>query len=305
MTQIVFLILPNVHLLDLAGPDQVFHEAIDGGADLKITYCSTSANIQSSAGLPFGKILDFKEICFESGDFLFIPGANTQYILSAEFKLQSELFQWIRAAYAKKINICSICTGAYVLAHSGILDGKQCTTHWQKTQELQEKFPKIKVQENILFSKQDNIYTSAGIVSGIDMALFVLEEIEGAYFSHKIARMLVMYNRRSGQQSQQSIFLEYRNHLHSGIHKVQDWLIENINKKTSILQLADMAYMSDRNFTRVFKKEAGVTVNEYINLLRKEKVKELLKKTDFTRKQIAEKIGLESERQLNRLMQTI
>ncbi|HRG27431.1 MAG TPA: DJ-1/PfpI family protein [Chitinophagales bacterium] len=301
-TTIAFLVLPHVHLLDLAGPDQVFLEAIGYNAPFEIVYCSIGDDVASSALLPFGKLKHFSKIKLKPQDFLIVPGAELSYLQSKHFKNNTHLFTWLTSCYANHINICSICSGAFVLAESGLLNGKECTTHWKRTKELQQLYPKAKVVENVLFTEDGNIYASAGIASGIDMALYIVEKIMGSFFAHKVARELVIYTRRSGNQHQHSELLNYRNHIHTGIHKTQDWLHENLHKKVSLKFLAGIANMSDRNFTRVFKKETSLTVNEYITLLRKEKITQLLNNPDMSRAQIAKQCGLKSERQVSRLI---
>jgi transcriptional regulator GlxA family with amidase domain len=301
-TNIVFLILPYIHLLDLAGADQVFLEALDCDADLHVEYCTFSENIETSSHLPFGAIRHFSEIHCEKGDYLIIPGADMGYLLSAEFAAQLDVFSWLKMAHEREVFICSICTGSFVLALAGLLDNKKCTTHWKRTAELQAKFPKTQVLENILFTEDDRILTSAGVTSGIDLALYIVSRMKDDLFSYKVARELVVYMRRQGHHAQQSVYLLYRNHIHSGIHKVQDYLQENIDKKASLNDLADIACMSTRNLTRIFKKETQISVNEFTNLIRKEKIKELVKNPDISRGQIARECGLKSERQVFRLM---
>lgn len=302
VTKIVFLILPHIHLLDLAGADQVFLEAVDQTAAVKIAYCSFTEEIQTSSQLPLGAINRFSEITFQPGDYLIVPGAEVSYLLSEEFTKQTSVFAWLKMAYAQGAYVCSICTGAYVLALAGLLDEKKCTTHWKHTAKLQNLFSKAQVQENILFTEDDRILTSAGVTSGIDLALYIVSRIKDDQFSYKVARELVVYMRRQGNQAQQSVYLQYRNHIHSGIHKVQDWLQENTHQKASLIDLAEIACMSTRNLTRVFRKETGISINEFITLLRKEKINELLKNPDTTRIQIARQCGLRSERQVARLL---
>ncbi len=299
---IAFLLIPHVHLMDLAGPDQVFLEAIDYGAPLEIAYCSFQNALSSSSSLPFGKLQDFKKLRLEAGDYLFIPGAAINYLQSKTFKSNTTLLKWIKEMHDKGIIICSICTGAFVLAESGILNNKQCTTHWKRTAELQQLYPRLNVIENVLFTHEKNIYTSAGVASGIDLALYIVEEMLGPVLAHKVARELVIYTRRSGHQKQQSELLEFRNHMHNGIHKVQDWLQENLHEKNVLPKLAAIANMSDRNFTRVFKKETSLTVNAYITLLRKEKINQLINNPNLSRTEIAGFCGLKSERQLSRII---
>ncbi len=301
-TKFVFLLLPQVHILDLAGPDQAIHEAIDFGADFEIEYCGISASLVTTSGLPLGKVVHFSKIRMAQGDFLVIPGCSYQYLSSREFLQQIELFAWLRKLYQNGISLVSICMGAFVLAESGLLNDRQCTTHFKKTDALQKKYPALKVIENILYTDQDNIYTSAGIASGIDLALHLIEKLKGSHFAHLVARELVVFSRRKANDSQESEFLKFRNHIHSGIHAVQDFILENIDKKNHLPDLADIAAMSERNFTRIFKKESGVTVNQYINSIRKAKAREWMKNLNLSRAEIAARVGLQSEKQLTRIL---
>jgi transcriptional regulator GlxA family with amidase domain len=302
MTKFVFLILPEIHLMDLAGPDQVILESIGYGADFGIEYCTTDRSVVSSAGLPLATTIHFTEVNFNKGDFLMIPGANVQYLISTSFRQNQHLFNWINNTYQQGVNVCSICAGAFVLAQTGLLNGVSCTTHFKRTAQLQALFPRIKVIENVLFTEHKGLYTSAGIAAGIDLTLHLVEQLKGKYFAHKVAREMVIYLRRDGNQPQESDLMLFRNHIHSGIHSVQDWLQENLDQPMKLSDLAALANMSNRNFTRIFKKETSLTVHEYITLLRKERIRELLKNPDLSRRQIAQKCGLASERQLSRLM---
>jgi transcriptional regulator GlxA family with amidase domain len=117
-TRFVFLLLPHIHILDLAGPDQAIHEAIDYGADFSIEYCGIDESIVTTSGLPFGKVQHFTKAKLKKGDFLVIPGADFTYLTSPRFLEQKGLFQWIDTNYNKGINICSICIGAFVLAET-------------------------------------------------------------------------------------------------------------------------------------------------------------------------------------------
>lgn len=304
-TKIIFLILPEMQLLDLAGADQVFYEAKCYGSDIETAYCSFEDSIKTSTLLPIGKVKDLHEVTFKAGDYLIIPGAETPYLLSNEFKAKQEVFEWLKMAYSQKVILCSVCTGAFVLAIAGLLNGRKCTTHWKRTAQLQALFPEAEVVENILFIEDNHILTSAGVTSGIDLALHIVSQLEDDFFAYKVARELVIYIRRQGNHTQQSIFMQYRNHIHSGVHKVQDWLQENLHQKSSLPDLADIACMSTRNFTRVFKKETGISVNDFMTLIRKEKIRTLIKKTNMTRSQIAHQCGLKSERQIIRLLKQL
>lgn len=301
-TKFVFLLLPEIHLMDLAGPDQAIHEAIDYGANFEIEYCCLIPEITTTSGLPIGNVKHYSKVEINQGDFLMIPGSNAAYLTSAEFKKQTQLLAWLTRLHQNGINVCSICSSAFALAECGLLDNIPCTTHFKKTKDLQQSYPKAKVIENILFTDHNGIYTSAGIASGIDLTLHIIEKLKGSHLAHLVARELVVYNRRSGNSAQDSELLQFRNHIHSGIHKVQDWILDNIHLKTNLEYLAEIANMSERNFTRIFKKETNVTVNDFITIIRKEKSRELLKNPNLSRVEVANRIGLQSDRQLSRIL---
>ncbi len=153
-----------------------------------------------------------------------------------------------------------------------------------------------------MFKKSNNIYTSAGISAGIDLALAILEELKGALFTHKVARGLVVYHRRSQHHTQQSVYLDYRNHINPNIHTVQDHLIEHLADENSIDSLAQMVAMSPRNLSRVFKEKTGTTILEYLTLLRLELARTMLNNPDFTIEYIASRCGFKTARQLQRIL---
>lgn len=300
-SKIIFLVLPEVHLLDLAGPDQVFLEASDMDRSIEVEYCSVGEEIRTSSRIGFSKFPHFSTIEVNAGDYVFIPGTDIKRLVATAISYEKELKAWLRNAYVKGAHLCSVCTGAFLLARMGFLDAKKCTTHWKRTKELKQRYPAVNMMEDVLFTEDQRIFTSAGVAAGIDMALFILERIKGEHFAFKVARELVVYMRRQGSQAQESVFTSYRNHVHSGIHMVQDYVQENINKKITLTNLADIACTSPRNLTRVFKKETGVTVNYYVTLVRKELLHRLTDQ-EYTRKEMASLCGLKSERQVIRLL---
>lgn len=301
MTRFVFLILPEVHLLDLAGPNQVISEAIDLGVDFEIAYCGIEREIQTSSNLGISNLKHFSEMELKAGDYLVIPGSRVKLLTSFDFKKHSALLEWIVDAHKKGVTLVTVCVGTFVVGEAGLLDHIECTTHFDQTQHLQKRFPKAIVKENILFTSDNNIYTSAGIASGIDLMLHIIEKHTGGNIAHRVARELVVYKRRDGVNEQHSMYFQYRDHIHNGIHKVQDYIIDNISKKLYLHSLAAMANMSERNFSRVFKKETGITVHQFITNIRVEQIRNLFRNPDLSRKQIAKKVGLKSEKQVARL----
>lgn len=302
MTKFVFLILPEVHLLDLAGPNQVISEAIDLGADFEIEYCGIEEEIKTSAHLGINNLNHFSKVELNAGDYVVIPGSRVKFLTAFDFKKNSALIDWILAAHTKGVTLVTVCVGTYVVGEAGLLDNIECTTHFDQTAHLQKRYPKAIVKENILFTSANNIYTSAGIASGIDLMLHIIEKHTGGNVAHRVARELVVYKRRDGINEQHSMYFQYRDHIHNGIHQVQDYIIDNISKKLYLHSLAERANMSERNFSRVFKKETGITVHQFITNIRIEQIKSLFKNPDLSRKQIAKKVGLQSEKQVTRLL---
>lgn len=299
--KIAFFIPNQVHLLDLTGSVQSFYEANCYGANYQLLYFSLNDKVISSAGLPFYPVAKYDSIPLNEGDYIFLPGAEMDYLRSKSLKSKKIFFKWLKHNYDVGVNICSVCTGAFILAETGLLNSKNCTTHWKRIKELQETYPLINVKENVLFTHEENLYTSAGITSGIDLSLSIIEEHYGPLFANKISRELLVYYRRGANHTQQNIYLNYRNHIQANVHIVQDWLIENLDKKYTIESLAQMANMSERNLTRIFKKATGITINEYVIQLRLEKLKTIEHNTDLKDEAIAQQIGYRNSRQLRRI----
>ncbi len=304
MKKIVFIIPPTVELLDLAGPVQVFTEAKFYGFEIDMEFYTFQADPVSTAGLGFGNLDHFKNAKLKEGDFVFVPGMDYEYVSSIPFKAERDFFNWLKECSDNKITVCSICNGAFALGYAGLLNDTECTTHWRRINDLQRLFPQAKVVADILYVKSNNLYTSAGISAGIDLALAILEELKGALFTHKVARGLVVYHRRSGRHKQESIYLDYRNHINPQVHEVQDYMIDNLSKENSIESLADIVGMSPRNLSRVFKEKTGSTVLEYLTLLRKEYAHTMLNNPEYTIEYIASECGFKSARQLQRILKS-
>jgi transcriptional regulator GlxA family with amidase domain len=302
MQKFAFIIPPSVEVLDLAGPMQVFTEAKFYGLDIGIVFYTFSDSPVSTSGLGFGQLENFKNAMLKEGDYVFVPGMDWNYVNSFPFKAEKEFFNWLYECSNRGITVCSICNGAFALGHAGLLKDTECTTHWRRVAALQELFPDARVLNDILYIKSNNVYTSAGISAGIDLALAILENLKGPLFTHKVARGLVVYHRRSGTHKQQSIYLDYRNHINPQVHEVQDYLIDNLSKENDIATLASLVGMSPRNLSRVFKEKTGSTVLEYLTLLRIEFANTMLNNPDYTIEYIASKCGFKTARQLQRIL---
>lgn len=296
--RVIFYINKGVHLLDLAGAVQSFYEAGEYGERYEMHYVADGPGPVCSAGLPFAKLDHYSTIAPGPDDLLVVAGFDLRYLDAAR---KPKLRNWLKKAAESQTAICSICTGAFLLAEAGLLDGASCTTHWKYTTRLQKEFPKTTVLTDRLFVKSGNIYTSAGVTTGLDMALSLLEERHGPEFAYKIAREMVVYIRRDGSEPQESIYLQYRSHVNQHIHTVQDWMIRNLQKKMRIEDLAALIYTSPRNLTRLFKATTGVTIGEYLEKLRVEKAVHLLRERTKIGS-IPQQCGLQSTSQLRTLV---
>jgi transcriptional regulator GlxA family with amidase domain len=301
--KIIFFVPPGVHMLDMSGPTQAFLAAGQLLSGYPIEYCSFREDIEDSTGLHMGRLRLYDRVEAAVGDSIFLPGFSSRLLRAYPDREAWEgVYAWLREKADAGVRICSICTGAFILARAGLLDGRACTTHWSMVPLLRQLFPAIDVREDILYIQDGNIYTSAGISSGIDLALHLLEVAHGPLLAHKVARELVVYIRRSDRHSQESVYLNFRNHLHRSVHQLQDWLIDHLDHKVTIDDMAAMVNMSARNLTRTFKLQTGISINHYITLLRLELAGTLRYSPGITMREIASRCGFANERQLQRIL---
>jgi transcriptional regulator GlxA family with amidase domain len=278
--QAVFIMPPGVHLLDISGPAHIFFEASSFGAPVRLMFSSIISQQTvsvSSSTLSFNQLTPFDQLNLRPGDLVFVPGLDIKLLTDDHFMHESKPFQyWLKAQQLGGATICSVCTGAFFLAAAGLLDNRKCTTHWKYAELFKRLYPRVRFQANRLFIQEDHIYTSAGVASGIDLALYIVEQIWGPQFAARIAKEVVIYFRRGLDDPQLSIYTQYRNHLDDRIHTVQDMLSQSLDRNFSIEELAGRANMSVRNLTRLFKKTTQITIGEYADRLRAERARQLI-----------------------------
>jgi transcriptional regulator GlxA family with amidase domain len=294
LNSIVFLILPEVEILDLAGPLQAFHEAARSHP-FRIRLCSTRAEVRTDQGLVLSNLEPLPEM--SGDDLVVVPGVPYR----ATERIDRAMITWIRRAAKTDAHISSVCTGAFILGEAGLLEGRRCTTHWSRTDELQRRFPSARVLSNRLFVTDGSLTTSAGIASGIDMALALIERAFGPLVALAVAREMVVYLRRDGTHAQESVYLDYRTHIHRGVHRVQDQLIKHPGRKFALTELAMTAGMSSRNLTRAFRQATGISVNDFATRVRLELARTLIHDPALSVDAVAQKCGFASARQLRRL----
>jgi len=301
--KILFLLLSRTHLLDLGGPAQVFYEANQiGDLGLEIGFASPESDTDSEQGLRFTGLQQPESVSLLPGDFIIIPGIDFASFRSGELNRDVErVKEWLKRQSAAGVRIASICSGSLVLAEAGLLDGMSCTSHWKCIDYLTEQYPEVRIHSDRLFVKDRNIYTSAGMTSGMDMCLAILEELYGPILTSKVAREMVIFLRRDRDSSQESIYLDYQTHFNPAIHRVQDYIISHPGENPGLDTLAGIANMSERNLTRTFKDVTGHTITEFKHEIKIGLAKTLLNNPSYTIDTVAKKCGFSDPRQLRRI----
>lgn len=271
----------------------MFHEANNSGGRYAITIAATSPQIETAQRLMLSGLAALP--IAEVGDLIIVPGYDMR---PASPSVQ--LSEWLRVSASRGAQLCSVCTGAFALGQAGLLDHRTCTTHWKLIDRLQDAFPEANVARDRLFVSDGPITTSAGVSSGIDMALWLIEQHHGPLFAMQVAKELVVYIRRDGSQTQHSVYLDYRTHVNSGIHRVQDHIVSNVCDGISIPGLARMARMSPRTMTRTFRAATGLSISEFRQKVRLEAARIMLRDPDVTLQVVAERAGFKSARHFRR-----
>ncbi|AXG78920.1 helix-turn-helix domain-containing protein [Streptomyces paludis] len=295
----IVLVLPEVNLLDLGGPVQVFDTAAQLGAGYRLEYAAETESVRSAQGLRLAGLSPLPTTRAERGDLVLVPGPR---LTGSDRLVPPAAVRWVRDAFAAGARLASVCTGAAVLGEAGLLDGRACTTHWSLTAAMRERYPAARVREAALYVHDGRISTSAGVSSGIDLALSLVERDHGPELTAAVVRELVLYLRRDGDAAQISPFLRYRDHVQPAVHRVQDHLAQNLDAAPTLPELAALAHLSPRGLTRAFTASTGITPLAYQRRLRLERARTLLADTELTVEAIAARCGFRDARQLRRLV---
>lgn len=294
--QVVIVAMSGQMLLNFAGPADVFTTAgnilqslgITDGYHVTIVSPTAIKKVDTNIGITLNCLLSVADI---SGPI------DTLIIAGNDLREESQpalvaFYDWLvtRTEHNTR-RIASICGGAFALAKAGILDGRRATTHWERSEKLSKAYPAVKVNTNPFFTNDGHVYTSAGVSSGIDLALAMVEEDYTKDIAIRVARKLVFYLSRPGFQSQFGSLLPSYENEHIG-QKTQNWLNEHLHEKLDVDQMADHMNMSKRNFTRVFHKQTGMPPAKFVEKLRVEAARKLLEDTDTPIERIAEQCGL-------------
>lgn len=299
--RVVFFAPSGVTPLDLVGPWQVFQAAGVFGHPYRLEVCGLTETVSLEGNLQFANLVPFQQVELGPDDTLFVSGLATVLITPRFLREHQPVCAWIRKALRAGTTICSVCTGAYLLAEAGILDGLECATHYTDVELLQGMYPKIRVRDGVLFVEAGRIFTSAGIASGIDLAIHLIGLRHGQRLAFRVSEYLVIYLRRSGNFEQQSIYLRYRDHLDDLVHRAQSILIENLEEPPSLQRLAEQVGASPRNLSRRFRQSVKLSVGEYLSELRLERARSLLLEEGSKVEDVARACGFSGSRQLRNL----
>ncbi len=291
--RIVVIVVPPVDELDLVGPLQVFNSVNRlAGRTIYTIEIVTNADrlaVEGEGGvLSFLARHHFNKVQGPCDSVLLVCGLGTRSVRDAA------LSAWLRRMAAEVRRLGAVCAGAFLLAEAGLLDGRRATAHWKFGRELAVRHPGVRVEHDPLWVKDGNIYTSAGLSAGIDLALAWVEEDCGAGLAHEAARELVLFLRRPGGQPQVSVSLASQASEMTSIRELQIWIAEHLESRLSVDGLADRMSMSARNFERVFTREVGTTPSQYVLQMRVEAARRQLERTDRGLKQVASAAGFGS-----------
>ena len=298
---VVFLTFPQVMLLDLVGPWEVFSLANRLADSKSVRYKLTlvgadeASQIRSVSGI---SVVRQRSVSRVRGriDTLVVPATSHVWAEDPPDAFTAD----VRRLAKRSNRVVSICGGAFFLAAAGLLDGKKATTHWSGTRDLASRYPKIDVQEDSIFVRDENIYTSAGVTAGIDLSLALVEEDLGTNVALACARQLVVFMRRPGGQSQFSSTLESQRATRDPINELVAWATDNVSSDLSVQALAERANMSLRNFSRIFRKEVGQTPATFVQKLRVDAVRRRLEESDESLSEISASCGFSSTDSMRR-----
>lgn len=276
--RVVLATFPGLQGLDLVGPLEVFADANDelGRPAYELTVAATAAGVvRTSSGV--GIVADAALADVPAPiDTLLVVGGDGTY----EAVRDQALVREVRRLATDARRVTSVCSGAFVLATAGLLDGRRATTHWRACDLLARSFPAVTVEPDPIFVRDGNVYTSAGVTAGMDLALALVEDDHGRDLALAIARRLVLFLRRPGNQSQFSAPLGAQVAERDGLRDAQRFVVEHPDRDCSVATLARQAAMSERNFTRCFTAEVGTTPARYVERIRVETARRLLEDTD-------------------------
>ncbi len=301
MRKVLFALLPEVVLLDVAGAAEAFRIAsqlVPGSYDLQ--FVGTSGSLRSCVGLQLHQLQRLPAVVPDDSIVVITGVSSVSLDLASEPTRQ--LTRWLaQIAGNDRVTLMCVCSGSLLAAQAGLLRGRECTTHHEFVERLGKLEPSATVHANRIFVEDGRIMTSAGVTSGIDLALHVIGQQLGHKIAVAVARDLVVYMRRTTADPQLSAWVMHRNHIHPAVHKVQDAVARNPAADWSSEKLAAVACMSARNLARLFMEHAGCSPLDYVQRLRVALAREMVMNSDLALERVAERSGFSSAHHLRRV----
>src|SRR3954452_19560816 len=281
--QVLVAAFPGCQSLDLIGPAEVFASA--GGYDVRVA-APTREPFAMSNGITIEPHVAMRPLRADIDTLVIAGGRGTRAAA-----LDDDVIRWVQQAAARSRRVTSVCTGAFLLARAGLLDGRRATTHWEWCDELARLFPQIDVDPDAIFVRDESVYTSAGVTAGMDLALALVEEDLGPEAARRVAQQLVIFLRRPGGQSQFSAQLAAPAASRDALRELQAWIPANVAADLSVPALSERVHMSPRNFARAFRREVGMTPAAYVESARVEQARIALEASSTAVEEIARRCG--------------
>jgi transcriptional regulator GlxA family with amidase domain len=284
---------PPVQILDVTGPLEVFSNG--PGYEIDLVSPDGERSLRTNRGIFLGNATPMDKVS-GSIDTLIVaggPGAETG-------TYDPRLIAWIVEKSRECRRVASICTGAFLLAEAGLLDGKEAVTHWKFCDRLEHEYPKVAVRRDPIYLRDGSIYTSAGITAGIDLALALVEEDHGHRISLEIARFLVMFLVRPGGQAQYSHMLSHQAGDSQPLRELQVWMLEHLRGDLKVESLAERLGVSSRHFTRVCLRETGLNPGQFVDRMRVEAAQQIIDSSSKGLKEVADACGFGSGEAMRR-----
>jgi transcriptional regulator GlxA family with amidase domain len=297
--EVVFVLLPNVVLLDVAGPADAFRNANNRvPGSYRLRFVAPQPEVMAAVGLSFSA-LEPLPARLAAGTLLVLTGVAGNGV-DAHEPATRRVIEWLRSATQPELLLC-VCAGSVLAAHAGLLAGRECTTHHAHLGELRSVEPAARVLDNRIFVEDGTVFTSAGVTAGLDLALHVIGAQLGARVAADIARDLVVYLRRAGSDAALSPWVMHRNHLHPAVHRVQDAVARDPAAHWSSAQLSAVACTSARNLARLFAEHARCSPLDYVQLIRFALARELVTQSCLDLERVAARAGFRSAQHLRRV----
>lgn len=287
--RVVIVAFPGVQPLDVAGPAEVFSAAAQFVPDSYVVeVVARSADPLTARSGAYGIVpATTTARCRGRIDTLIVAGG-----FGVSEAVEDELLVgWVRSAARRSRRVASVCSGAFLLAAAGLLDGRRATTHWAYCADLQLRHPEIEVDPKPIFVRDGNVWTAAGVTAGIDLALALVDGDLGGEVARRAARWLVMFVQRPGTQAQFSSHLGAGAATREPLRELQGWIADHLDQDLRVEALAARSAMSTRNFARAFRRETGMTPASYVEAVRVEAARQRLEGSAEPVEQIAARTG--------------